>query len=225
MIETYTQKLYYKKWDHKVVLRVSHEWHSRHSQVKRKSANSTVLLDFVDQHMEQDQYRSLESTTWSGRHYTMFKTIFFKDPKLLDLLKGKFEHAIESIEKPMDAKHQEALQTERCIIRKKLFYDTYRYAMRIKTSNTYPASQSRYKTFDELEKWVKLKQAQVGRPTRDHFRINREWNMTVFFTDAQDAMLFRLSWPDNIDRVDRIKLLSEVTENEKSDAEQAPTSE
>jgi hypothetical protein len=210
MKETFTKKLYYKKWDHKVIFRASTEWVSSRNPIAKTRVHPFLVYDAIDIKLDVDQYRTLESSAWSKKEYAV--TVFFKDPEVLELLKEKFDYAIESIEKPASPAHSEALEKERLIIREKLYYDTYRCAVRIKPDDGYDENgwNSRYQQFDELKKWVASTQKTCGRSGSDHVRINKEWNMTIFYKDPADAMLFRLTWPDCVKHVDRIKLITEL---------------
>lgn len=207
MKELVTRKLYYKKWTHRVCFRVERNWYPEATRRQRKKVTPYIIYEELGADWSEKDYRTLESSTWSARDYSL--TVYFKDEKILELLKSKFDYAIEEIEKPESDKHIQALETEKCLVREKYFYDTYPYAIRIKpdTSNW----GSRKTQFDRLIKWVNTAQKNVKRTGKDYVRINSEWNMTIFFQNAQDAMLFRLSNPDDIKSVERIKLISDCT--------------
>lgn len=200
MKEAITKKLYYKKWSHKVVFKATDKWASL-KRIQGKAVVPAILYHVLEEKKFSD-FKAVEAYDWSPAHHTL--TLFFKDEKILDLVKKKFSKSIDLIEKPRDAAHMSAMETEKCIIREKYFYDLYPYAIRIK-----PPAKDRYQVFDELTQWSEDYLKTVGRCGPNHYHVNREWNMTIFFADAQDAMMFRLSNPDHVKQVERIKLLSE----------------
>lgn len=234
MKEGYTRKLYWGKWTHKVTLllgRVDEGKVTTETKYKKvRSKLKAFLKDNVDavKTLETEAYvSSRRAPTPDDRYYypnyiyvrDKYITVYFKDANLLSKLQDdpKIGKMITYVEKPFNDSHLEALEVERMVVRKTLWYDKYRYAARMKPyQRTYGPSHTLNPGLPEdIEDWLddQLIKSCGRREGRD-FKIQKSGyyvsTLHYYFAHAQDAMMFRLAWGQYIKQNERIKLMSEL---------------
>jgi hypothetical protein len=215
MKETYTSKLYWKKWTHKVTFKLGQDKApylasmSANTKIKRlekrilkavsnrvdKAYKRLATSDRVYAHPEVGNYWRY---SYEYRHYI---TIYFNDGELLNDLKDQFKDQITAIERPENEAHKEALLSgDKIVIREKLFYNRYRFVMRLGRADR-----------NEITKWLDENlRKNKGRVWSHDMMLSGYWNQSIFFAHAEDAMLFKLSYSNTLVSSDRIKLLSEL---------------
>lgn len=245
MKEGYTKKLYWGKWSHKAVVKLCQTNDAKMATLIQYKKDRTELRKFMtDLGLE---FKTLESTTWvdsvpnpsprrgwSAPTYLYVKdnflTVYFKDASVLDKLLAdkKFGPMITYVEKPFSEGHLEALEVERMVVRKTLWWDRYRYAARMKSV---PAAYAGYSPFkvnplkDEIRDWIQEQLIKACKRVEGvDYKLNESGyyatTIHLYFVHAQDAMMFRLAFGQHIKHNERIKLMSEL-----KDAPQVETNE
>lgn len=213
MKEKYTEKLYYKAYDHRVSIhcRAHHQkWRSKTMSRFNGCPTWDEAEEFVKNNSGDIDHRTRCTSTWNskipGRHFV----VYFKDPQMLEILKNQYSDYIDVVERPLNSDHSELLSKERVLTRKTLFHGKFRYCFRAKPKvipGTYRTNNSELK---EMADWVRS----TFKDSKEYtdFQIHSGWSFNYFFSNPQDAMLFKLTWNDHIDQCDRIKLISEIEE-------------
>jgi hypothetical protein len=200
MQEFFTKKLYYKKYNHRILFKC------QKSGVKDTLAPSGEIITWLLDQKFAGQWRGITSYAYDTKQTSY--TIFFKNPDIYEHLAGLVDakYFVE-YEKPLDDQHTQMLETEKVVTRKTLFHGKYRIACRVdaKYKSRYNYSQQHIR---EMEAWCK---EQFGSPysNRDRYRVNSWQNATFFFAEPRDATLFKLTHSD-IRLTERVVLISEM---------------
>jgi len=203
-----TKKLYYKSYDHRLVIKC------------RVESNDTSLpsSDTIAWIMEQKfpgKYRinssnhyswKCQGTKWKHYKVESQKIVFFKDPEAFEALKSTIgEQFFTEYEKPASAAHKQTLEKEKVITRSSLFYGKYRYVVRFKIKVVGGVWTTSH--IVDAKKWA---EEYFGKDP-ERIKINTNWNGSFFFANASDAMIFKLSQTE-FESMERIVLLSEIEE-------------
>lgn len=204
MLELNTEKLFYKKYDRRLQIRI------RYKRGDEKIPTAEILQWLLKSKFGKDSWTGRTSTSYTGGmafHYN----VYFSDPAIYGYLSSVLnsEYLLE-YEKPRDDAHKEMLATEKVITRKILFHNQYRVAIRVE-----PERKGWGYSSARIRNMIDWCEEQWGKESlnRDRYRINHWNNATFFFTDAKDAMLFKLANQD-IKSTERVVLLSEIEETQ-----------
>lgn len=244
MKETHTTKLYWKKWSHKLVISLGFEDNQFRkfltdiNQVERnikKLLNSSSkehrflrTIEYRNSDIEDYLKKNPRNTNYSPVYHHRL-TIFFKDPEVFDLIKNSgLSHSLILHEKPVSANHLKALETEKCVVRKTLWFEKYRYCVRGKKRHgnfIFNPKNGRYEMdytddYKEMMTWFEEQFVKgKSRVADKDFSIKEVSSyydgskVNIFFAHAEDVMEFKLTWPDKIKALERIKLLSEIDDS------------
>ena len=210
MIEKTTSKLYYGKFDHKVIV-LSRTIRERSAKFKERPLEVDVIKVIdeatdgkfrsrTQQHMLKKKRRG-----WiRDGHAT---SLYFSGAEVLDKIKSTYPDGIVMVERPLNDEHSEMLSKDKVITRKSLFHRKYRYCVRVVANYHYfRADKSKLK---EIAEWHQT--------TFEHLKSGVDyhtysgWNKTnYFFKEAKDAMMMKLTWGEHISETERIVLLDEV---------------
>jgi hypothetical protein len=206
MKQSFTQKLFFDKYDHKVVLNVS--------PAKRRDTQSNyphreVVEESINKLEPKDGMRTRHSESYS-RKYPAQHTIYFADKRILELLEKKYSAYLVEVMKPLNDHHTQALTVEKVLVRKKLFHGKYRFCVRTSRKHI----PNTYKTTSEhMERMVKwCKSTYTTLEERKDFYIYDGWTKSFFFAHASDVLMMKLTWAEDIDRIERIMLIDELPE-------------
>lgn len=245
MKEGYTRKLYWGKWSHKLVMSLGRTDDSKLDTLTKYKKDRTALLRWMKsnghEYKTMETYRvvDLHEDTQMGYYdryrYNYVKdhtlTLYFKDAQLLKSVLGHHTYGprVSYVEKPFSEGHLEALEVEKMVVRRTLWWDKYRYAARLKPQ---PRNTSWPRKPCEIEagirKWIddQLYQA-CGRLEDVDYKFTSSGyyknTMHFYFAHAQDAMMFRLAFGEHVKHNERIKLMSEL-KDAPSEATLAPDS-
>jgi hypothetical protein len=218
MKETFTKKIYYKKFNHRLAIIC------RKNNREPQKPTPEILEWLLNIKFGKNNWRGITSSsyegpyTWQRRPAKNLYTVFFKDPEVFTYLAGIVgQDSFDEYERPMDDKHTEMLEREKVITRKILFHNKYRIAIRVpaRKSTTYPGTTTKH--LDEMEEWLT---DNLGKrwESQDIYMVNRWTNGTFYFTNPKDAMLFKLVWGEYIGATERVVLISEMEEARKEEA-------
>lgn len=199
MDELFTKKIYYRKYDHRLVIKCRN---GRHNDILAPTGEVVTWLLNQDY---KDAWRGISSYGYVDK--IQYFTVFFKNPAIFDYIKERIKpQFLTEYEKPMDEQHTEMLEKEKVVVRKQLFHNKYRIAIRCEPINR----GGRWDTthMQEMKKWCEL---QYGREydNKDRYKMSGWHNTSFFFADPKDAVMFKLVHQD-IKRTERCVLVSEM---------------
>lgn len=234
MKELYTRKLYWGKWTHKITLDLGEYSSSRDEDRLKLVVQRKKALTWIKGLTS--EFKTLEASSFSrsapsiGSNYSTYLykgheyfynnsiTIFFKDESIID--KAKSDHywksKIKNIEKPYNGAHLKAIEKEKLVVRKTLLFDRYRFVARMKPVNRdwdfNTGSYTNAPLQNEMEKWILGKFGTLNLPEKFKYTTSGYYNAapSLYFTDANDAMLFRLTFGQDMKVFERVKLYSEL---------------
>ena len=194
MQESFIQKLYYGKFTHKAVIKC------RNHRGKVTQPTGEVVEWLMAKKFKKDEWKGLHTWERTGYRYT----VYFKGEDVLKFLIDQItEEFIVSTEKPMSTEHLKVLETEKVVTRRKLFYDKYRFAVRVSPKRQ--AGVWKSEAVQEMCEWCQENFGAAG----DRYTMTYHSNASFFFRDANDVMLFKLSHHD-IKTTERVMLFSEI---------------
>lgn len=242
MKEGYTKKLYWGKWSHKAIILLGKvDGGKAETEVKVRAARKSFRA-FLKKHLP--ECKTLSTSQWkqsyqtkvadgyysySGYHYVNVYeeslTVYFNDAAFLDVLKKDktWGKALTYVEKPFNDAHVQALEVDKLVVRKTLWFDKYRYAAR---SKSFPAT---YTTIggswrlgpqpdvNAIMTWVDEQLIkELGRREGEDFKVSQtgyyQVAVNLYFKHANDAMMYRLAFGQQLKSTERIKLISELEE-------------
>jgi hypothetical protein len=204
MKELATKKLYYKVFDRRLVV------NCQITEKDKKLPTQEVITWLMNRKYSKADWRGIQTS--SGQWHTHFSwktnsihfTVFFKDEQVFEYLKSVIgEENFVEYEKPLNSNHAKVLDSEKVIIRKKLFFDKFRYAVRVKArlrNGSYSTEHIR-----EMSEWCR----DYFKDRPNDYSANVHFNATYFFNDPKDVMMFKLSH-DEIHVTERITLIDEI---------------
>jgi hypothetical protein len=219
-----TQKLFYKKYDHRITLKiVTESVYKRTKKAERSTPTESVLTYILDQQFPNDVFRIAYRTTYIGRgtrngvyrygRAVTSATVYFKNPKILEFIQGQFSTDIEVIEKPLDAAHAELLETTKMMTRSKLFLNKYRWVARVKP--IWKNYSYRTEHIEEMKKYVKKNMKHLV--NLENYTVRGHHNCSFYFENASDLVLFKMVWNEYISEAIGITLLSELDSSSEKD--------
>jgi hypothetical protein len=181
---------------------------------KQKKVPTQEVIEWILNTKFENQWRGIESTAnndwFSSKSIVLHYTVFFKDPAIFDLLSETIgQENFEEYEKPIDKQHTEQMAREKVITRSQLFFKKYRIAFRIPVRRTRGRTGFTTSHITQMQEWC---EDQFGPQINndDRYRIQRWTNGTFYFADPKDAILFKMTWSDNIGSSERVVLVSEL---------------
>ena len=149
MQEKYTQKLFFGKYDHRVILKCS-SWARQDSQFVHPA-----VIDYLIKNVEHTGFRMRYSEYYSyyKDEKPSFRTYYFSDPALLTFFQEKLGDHLEEITRPKNKEHSEVLEKERVLVREKLFHGKYRYCIRTSARWIEGTHRSTTKHMNEMVQW------------------------------------------------------------------------
>jgi hypothetical protein len=229
--EGYTKKLYWGKWSHKVTLNLGQTDEDKPSTQTAMKKTLKSTMDFLKATGEEfktlSTYTYSQSTKTSDKRWQSYHsyylvnnslTLYFKSAQLLkDLLADKKLGGIVTyVEKPFSDGHLEALEVERMVVRKTLWWDRYRYAARLKPqARNYGFPRVECELEQDIRQWIDDQLIKACKRYEDvdyRFTSSGYYKtvMHLYFAHASDAMMFRLAFGQHVKHNERIKLLSEL---------------
>lgn len=208
-----TEKLFFKKYDHRVIINVADYQRSHRDE---KGRPHPAVLEYLIDELEPNKgvkYRHEHSYYWNktpARH-----TIYFADKRILELILSKFADHVVSLCEPVSDAHSEAMDKEKVIVRKSFFHGKYPYCVR--TSRKYVPNTHRTtsKHMEDMVKWCEETFPHLV--SGQDYYIYKGWNKSFFFKNPADVLLMKLTWGEDIDRTERIKLIEDLPENASND--------
>lgn len=207
MKELVTRKIYYKTYDHRLVINLRKYKH-------QKKIPTQEIVEWILNSKFEKQWRGIESAANDGwftsKSAVLSYTIFFKDPAIFDLLSETIgKDNFTEYEKPIDKDHTEQMVREKVITRERLFFKKYRIAFRVPVRRAKHRSGYSTAHISEMQDWCK-EQFGPALLNDDRYRVQRWTNGTFYFADTKDAILFKMAWSDYIGSSERIVLISEL---------------
>lgn len=208
MKELFTQKLFFGKYDHRVTMNVAH--YHRHGE--NSIFPHPIIVEYLIKELDpKDGIRIRHSSVYSTKRPSQH-TLYFADKRILAMLQERFgEHLVE-VMKPVSDDHTQALVADKVLVREKFFHGKYRFCIRASRRhipNTYKSTSAH---LDEMVKWCKETFKHLDE--RVDYYIYDGWTKSFFFTNPADVLLMKLTWADDIDRTERIMLLSELPKSD-----------
>lgn len=209
MKELVTRKIYYKKYNHRLAIK------TRKNQNKITDPTPEIVEWLLATKFGKN-WRGITSTSYEG-HWSWHRgpsmklyTVFFRDPKIFEYLESAIgrDNFLE-YEKPLDEAHTEQMEREKVVTRTQLFYKKYRIAFRVPAKTIKNKQGSSTAHFKEMMAWC---EDQFGSRSdnREKYCVQYYTNGTFYFADTKDAMLFKMTWSDNIGSTERVVLVSEL---------------
>lgn len=191
----YTQKLYFGKFYYKVTLEVagdSANWWSPPREIKPVLSWCVSNLPAPDHKLT----RRRQHHDPKQRHAVWHVCVYLNRSDLMDLILKDLGVQVIHVCKPLDDAHRVNLSVKNVIsVRKDLIYKKFSHVIYFK-----------YERTGALHKWLK-----------DYFKDNPKarvsgslWWCKVYMQDDVDVMSLQLSWPDHIDYMKTVRLITEV---------------
>lgn len=128
-------------------------------------------------------------------------------------LTSHFENSIIGFYRPLNEAHVDLIEEHtKVLVRSSLFEKKYRFKVYLKPSWT-----DRESRFSEVKDWLLASNLnyEVNGALNRLFNTDRNWRnlgytMAVYFTDAQDLMMFQLRFNEKILKIEEAVLLSEL---------------
>jgi hypothetical protein len=199
----FTKKIYYKKFDHRVVILTRSYRASKYSDFKIPTSECLEWL--MATKFDRAEWKGL--TSYSYVHNQQSYTIYFKDTKVLDFLKSQLgEDGIEVLERPIDEEHSRMLtDNDKLVTRKSLFYGKYRMVLRVAPERL-SQWQTSTKNIQEMRGWC---HKQFGLDD-SKYSINGYSRGNFYFAEVKDALLFKLTWGGEDVKTERVITVAEV---------------
>lgn len=229
----YTKKLYWAKWSHKVTLSLGQVDEDKPSTQAAVKKTLKSVMDFLK--ASEEEYKTLstytyapntkKTTRWQTYHnYYLVNhtlTLYFKSAELLEdlLADKKLGSLVTYVEKPFSDGHLEALEVDRLVVRKTLWWDRYRFAARLKPqTRNYGFPREECKLGQDIRDWIDEQLIKACKRYEDvDYRFTSsgyyKTAMHLYFAHAQDAMMFRLAFGEHVKHNERIKLISELEDS------------
>lgn len=203
MKELFTKKIYYKKYSHRLQIKCKYSG----ATGRTKTWPTSDTIEWVVAQKFPDQFRGRENINYYGGRPS-FYTLFFSNEEIFEFAKATFGDLLDEYERPMNSNHIEILEKgrDKVVTREKLFYDAYRVVIRISPPSDWAQQKKSQNYIRELQDWCK---DNLG-PEGDAWRISGYWNKNLYFKEANDAMLCKLTFSDYIRTTETVRLLSEI---------------
>jgi hypothetical protein len=205
MKEEFTKKIYYKKFNHRLVIKC------RTPNGANKKLPSPEIIQWSLRGLDKASYRGITSNTYSWSSYSITDTrftLFFKDPKVKTMVEGVIgAENIETFERPMDEAHTDMLMRDKVVVRKSLFFGKFGFVMRASPRKEPGSYQRNSLHIQEMLEWCK---DHFGTQRSKDWKANHWHNASFFFREANDAMLFKLTFGEDIDQSEKIVLVKEM---------------
>lgn len=199
----FTRKIYHKKFDHRLVIKVRSSSSRRYEALKQPT--SEVMEWLLASKFDRQDWKAHAS--YSYITYDQNYTIYFSDTKVLDFVKEQVDgQYLELLEKPLDAEHTKMLKDNtKLITRKTLFYGRYRMALRVA-----PKRLSQWQTstqnIKEMKAWC---EEQFGEDP-NKYSVQGYARGNFYFAEASDALLFKLTWGGDDVQTERVVTVAEL---------------
>lgn len=211
MLNLFTKKIYYKKFNHRMVINTR----SRTAPAKQPTAEIIEWLlvrKFGNSAKPSMPWRGLSTYSYIDGTYNY--TVFFKDMEVFDYINDMAGEFIEILEKPMSDEHTEMLESnDKLITRKQLFYGKYRMCLRVSPEQI-GKWQTSSKNIDQIKIWCR-EQFGDDRENADRYMMSGWSKGNFYFADPKDAILFKLTWGNQDVKTERVITHAEL-ENEKT---------
>jgi len=205
----FTKKIYYKKYDHRLVINARTSGY-REPVIKPTAETVEWLLN---KRFPDGGWRTV--STYSYVHKSQQCSVFFKDPVVFEYLKEQVgEDFISVLEKPLSAEHTQMLESnDKLITRKQLFYSKYRMCLRVShTRLSYWQTSS--ENVREMQAWCK---EQFG-DDQERCMMSGWSRGNFYFKDPKDALLFKLTWGGQDVKTERVITVAELEAAKVSEA-------
>lgn len=197
----FTKKIYYKKFDHRIVIDIRS---GGYSSPKLKPTGE-IIEWLLNRRYPEGNWRSM--STYSYIHSTYQCSVFSKGPELYEYLKEQIgEEYITIFEKPMSEEHVALLEgNDKLVTRKQLFYGRYRMCLRVNHIQL-GKWQTSSENVKEMQAWC---DEQFG--TDQERCLVSGWSRgNFYFKDPKDALLFKLTWGGQDVKTERVITLAEL---------------
>ena len=203
MKELFTKKIYYKKYSHRLQIKCKYS----NATGRTKSWPTADTIEWIVEQKFPGQFRGRENINYYGGRPS-FYTLFFSNEEIFEFAKATFGDLLDEYERPMNANHIEILEKgrDKVITREKLFYDKFRVVIRMELPSEFSQSRKAQNYFQEVRKWCRDQLGNEG----EVWRASGYWNKNLYFKEANDAMLCKLTFSDYIRTTETIRLLSEI---------------
>jgi hypothetical protein len=211
MQEKFTEKLFFGKYDHRVTVKCS-SWNRQSSEFMHPAVIDYLLKGITTP----DKFRVRHSfcysgSNWRSKEQSDLRTYYFDDPALLVFFQEKMPACLEEVTRPKNKDHSEALTKERVLVRSKLFHNKYRYCIRTKARWMPGTHRNSTEHMQAMVAWAEKHFEGKG---KDELYIYKGWTCNFYFSNPADAMIMKLTWGDDIENTDRIKLIGEINDEE-----------
>lgn len=213
---TFTEHILYKKYLYKVILMPPKD------RIKRTIYLATIYRRMKNLYRDTVNWKTIESDQYYYGYPQGKISFFLVDSKGYDYLRKNYKKDIIKLSQPMNEEHLEMLKNgPKTLFRKKLFYNKFRVAIRLKFAYDYDTKKR--KRFSP--EWNKLKKIIVksfkaqGRTDGVDYKINvgdsgygysNRLSVSILLKDPKDAVILRFKYEEYIRKIETIVLLSEL---------------
>lgn len=191
----YVSKLFYKKYAYKVVLNCQtsgNRWFWRRSDVLPQEFQQ--VQDWCETHVQGQFKIQRRYQGGSKKHSDWHQNVYLGSADHKDALIAHAGAAVNEVWQPLDDDHLQSLDVRNVIeVRDSLIYGKYSHVVYFK-----------YNRDGELWKWLEalLVESDVSDLKGDR------WWPKVYSTDLDDVRMIQLSYPERIDYIKHVKLLT-----------------
>lgn len=199
----FTRKIYHKKFDHRLVIKVRSNSPRKYEGLKQPT--SEVIEWLLACKFDRQDWKAHAS--YSYVNYNQNYTIYFTDTKVLDFIKEQVDaQYLELLEKPIDAEHTKMLMDNtKLVTRKTLFYGKYRMALRVA-----PKRLSQWQTSTQNIKDMKAWCVEQFGQDASKYCVQGYARGNFYFAQASDALLFKLTWGGDDVQTERVVTVAEL---------------
>jgi hypothetical protein len=202
-----TSKIYYKKFNHRMVIKTKSGRNGGYYKKHKDYPTQGEVYRFLDKEML-GEYRSLTNSGYYDYLGGILKiSVFYTDEDswLLDsVLEQWSEDIVDIAEAPVSDSHTELLEGDtQVVVRESLFLKKFRYKLGLMNP-----SRSFYNMdyLDDADGWC---EEQLG-DRKDKWNRTYCSNASYYFNDIKDVMMFRLAF-NGTSKVMKVVLASELT--------------
>jgi len=200
----YTKKIYYKKYDHRLVVKTK----DYRVGEDKQTPTVEVIQWLMAKRFPDTSWRT--STSYSYITKSSHYAVFFKGPEAYEYLREQIgEKYIIAYERPMNEEHTALLEgNDKLVTRKQLFYGKYRMCLRVSPERI-SAWQTSSSNIRKIKEWC-VEQFGDERENADRYMISGYSKGNFYFATPSDALLFKLTWGGQDVKTERVVLVSEL---------------
>jgi hypothetical protein len=230
-----TGKLFWQKYDHKLSINIvnnrSYSDVTNAKEVLRKELTRKFknITDSIKMSCSSIYEPNPKTTSWSDR-VRYYMIVYTNNSQIFDYIVTKHNKKVFEVHKPFNESHKVAMKDEKIIIRENLYHKKYRFSFLVTDTveeykdtqytnyhsrTPYMIKQPIYYFNKTIVPWIEEYMENVGRKDKEFFYVPPNYSSRkVFFANPEDAMMFRLTWGDEIKEMIKVKLISELDEDQ-----------